>query len=236
MSRFKGALLGAVVTAVARPGAAQAATITVHDTASSPPHAFSYAAAAGENNNLRYSEAADGSTIISDTAPLTIKGESSLSGCRFDGAGDVVCAPNVRPAGIETGDGNDVIRYLASESLGLPRFGGGLDAGAGNDTIFAGTRRNADDALFIVGGPGTADKVSYASSPAPVNVSIDGIGNASMLIRVPSASVSFGRAPLSTAAAICCAEARLIESCSIMVATLGLDWAPRSGASAMPPW
>jgi len=177
MSRFKGALLGAVVTAVALPGAAQAATITVHDTASSPPHAFSYAAAAGENNNLRYSEAADGSTIISDTAPLTIKGESSLSGCRFDGAGNVVCAPNVRPAGIETGDGNDVIRYLASESLGLPRFGGGLDAGAGNDTIFAGTRRNADDALFIVGGPGTADKVSYASSPAPVNVSIDGIGN-----------------------------------------------------------
>ena len=35
MSRFKGALLGAVVTAAALPGAAKAATITVHDTASS---------------------------------------------------------------------------------------------------------------------------------------------------------------------------------------------------------
>ena len=177
MSRFKGALLGAVVTAVALPGAAQAATITVHDTSSSPPHAFSYAAAPGEANNLRYSEAADGSTIVSDTAPLRIVGESSLQGCRFDGTNTIVCAPNVRPSGIELGDGNDVVRYLASESLGLPRFGGGLDAGAGNDTVFAGLRRNADGVLFIRGGAGTADKVSYTSAAFPATVTLDGVSN-----------------------------------------------------------
>jgi Ca2+-binding RTX toxin-like protein len=177
MSRFTRALLGAAVMAVAIPGAANAATITVHDTASSPPHAFSYDAAPGEANNVRYAEAADGSTIISDTAPLRIVGESSLSGCRFDGAGDIVCAPNVRPSGIELGDGNDTIRYLASESVGLPRFGGGIDAGAGNDTIFAGLRRNADDVLFLLGGSGTADKVSYAQSNSGVTASLDGQSN-----------------------------------------------------------
>jgi hypothetical protein len=173
MSRFKGALLGAVVTAVALPGAAQAATITVHDTSSSPPHAFSYKAAAGEANNLRFSEAADGSTIVTDTAPLRIAGESSLQGCRFDGTDTIVCAPNVRPSGIETGDGNDVVRILASESMGTFRFGGGIDLGAGNDTIFAGIRRNADGVQAIEGGAGTADKVTYASAAAPVTASLN---------------------------------------------------------------
>jgi RTX calcium-binding nonapeptide repeat (4 copies) len=177
MTRLTRALLGAVVLAVAGPGAAQAATITVHDTASSPPHAFSYKAASGEANNLRYSEAADGTTIISDSAPLRIVGESSLSGCRFNSAGDVLCAPNVRPSGIELGDGNDVVRYQASESLGLLRFGGGLEAGAGNDTIFAGIRRNPDGVLFIDGGSGTADKVTYAEAPSGVTASLDGQSN-----------------------------------------------------------
>jgi Ca2+-binding RTX toxin-like protein len=173
MSRFKGAVLGAVVTAAALPGAAQAATITVHDTSSSPPHAFSYAAAPGEANNLRYAEAFDGSTIITDTAPLRIVGESSLQGCRFDGTSTIVCAPNVRPAGIETGDGNDTVRYLASESMGTIGRGGGIDLGAGNDTLFAGIRRNADGVQDINGGSGTADKVTYASASFPATVTLD---------------------------------------------------------------
>jgi hypothetical protein len=173
MFRFKGALLGAVVTAVALPGAAQAATITVHDTSSSPPHAFSYAAAPGEANNLRYAEAADGSTIIADTAPLRIVGESSLQGCRFDGSSTIVCAPNVRPAGIDTGDGNDTVRYLASEPMGTIARGGGIDLGAGNDTLFAGIRRNADGVQDINGGAGTADKVTYASASFPATVTLN---------------------------------------------------------------
>ena len=173
MSRFKGVLLGAVVTAVVLPGAAQAATITVHDTASSPPHAFSYKAAPGEANNLRYSETADGSTIVSDSAPLRIVGESSAQSCRLDGAGDVVCAPNVRPSGIETGDGNDVVRYLASEGMGSFKFGGGIDLGAGNDTIFAGIRRNPDGLQSILGGAGTADKITYASAAFPATASLN---------------------------------------------------------------
>jgi Ca2+-binding RTX toxin-like protein len=173
MSRFKGALLGAVLTAVAIPCAAQAATITVHDTSSSPPHAFSYKAAPGEANNLRYSETADGSTIVSDSAPLRIVGESSAQSCRLDGAGDVVCAPNVRPSGIETGDGNDVVRYLASEGMGSFKLGGGIDLGAGNDTIFAGIRRNADGLQSIEAGTGTADKITYASAAFPATASLN---------------------------------------------------------------
>jgi hemolysin type calcium-binding protein len=173
MSRFKGALLGAVVTAVALPGAAQAATITVHDTSSSPPHAFSYAAAPGEANNLRYAEAADGSTIVTDTAPLRIAGESSLQGCRFDGTSTIVCAPNVRPSGIETGDGNDTVRYLASESMGSLRFGGGIDLGSGNDTLFAGIRRNADGVQDIDGGAGSTDTVTYASAQFPATATLN---------------------------------------------------------------
>jgi hypothetical protein len=173
MSRLTRALLGAIVLAAAAPGAAQAATITVHDTASSPPHAFSYTAAPGEANNPRDAEAADGSTLISDSAPLRIVGESSAQSCRFDGAGDIVCAPNVRPAGIETGDGNDVVRILSSESMGTFRFGGGIDLGAGNDTIFAGIRRNADGVQAIDGGAGTADKVTYASAAFPATASLN---------------------------------------------------------------
>jgi Ca2+-binding RTX toxin-like protein len=188
MSRFRGALLGAVVTAAALPGAAHAATITVHDTASSPPHAFSYTAAAGEANNLRYSEAADGSTIVSDTAPLRIVGESSLQGCRFSGSNTVVCAPSVRPSGIETGDGNDVIRFLASESMGTLSRGGGIDAGSGNDTVFAGIRRNADGVLDIDGGAGTTDKVTYATASFPATVTlndriVDGVTNDKQLLK-----------------------------------------------------
>jgi hypothetical protein len=100
MSRLTRALLGAAFAAVAIPASAGAATITVHDTAFAPPHAFSYAAEPGEANNVRYEESADGSSIISDTAPLRIIGGSSLDGCRLDGSGDVRCAPNVRPTGV----------------------------------------------------------------------------------------------------------------------------------------
>ena len=177
MSRLTRALLGAALAAVAIPASASAATITVHDTASAPPHAFSYTAAPGEANNVRYEETANGSTLVSDAAPLRIVGGSSLDGCRLNGAGDVLCAPNVRPSGIELGDGNDTIRYRASEDLGLPRFGGGLDAGAGNDTIFAGIRRNDAGTLFILGGSGTADKVTYAEAPSGATVSLDGQSN-----------------------------------------------------------
>lgn len=185
MSRLTRALLGAAIAAVAIPASASAATVEVHDTASSPPHAFSYAAAPGEKNDVRISEAADGSTIVSDSAPLQIVGGSSLDGCRLDAIGDVLCAPNVRPAGIKLGDGNDTIRYSASEANGQPRFGGGLDAGAGNDTIFAGIRRNAVGTLFIVGGSGTADKVTYASAPSGATVSLDGQSNDNILTGDP---------------------------------------------------
>src|ERR687896_2346322 len=118
MSCITRAVLGAAVLAAALPGAANAATIQVFDTASSPPHAFEFRADAGETNNVRVSEAADGSTIVSDSTPIRINGGSALDGCRLDGDGNAVCAPNVIPTGIELGDGNDPVRYPASEPVG----------------------------------------------------------------------------------------------------------------------
>ena len=181
MSRLTRALLGAALAAAAIPASAGAATVEVFDTEFSAPHAASYTAAPGEINDVRISETADGGTLFSDSAPLRIVGGSSLDGCRLTGVGDVLCAPNVRPSGVELGDGNDTIRYSASEDLGLPRFGGGLDAGAGNDTIFAGIRRNAAGTLFILGGSGIADKVTYASAPSGATVSLDGQSNDDVL-------------------------------------------------------
>jgi hypothetical protein len=66
---------------------------------------------------------------------------------------------------------------MASESNGVLGRGGGLDAGAGNDTIFAGIRRNAVGTLFILGGSGTADKVTYVEAPSGATVSLDGESN-----------------------------------------------------------
>ena len=61
--------------------------------------------------------------------------------------------------------------------MGLIGRGGGIDLGAGNDTIFAGIRRNPDGIQFIDGGSGTADKVSYAEAPSGVTASLDGQSN-----------------------------------------------------------
>jgi hypothetical protein len=172
MSRFTRAILGAAVLAVALPGAANAATLEVFDSRTGVPNTFKYRAAPGETNNVRVSETADGSTIVSDSAPIRISGDSTLDGCRLEATGDAVCAPNVAPFELDLGDGNDVIRYLASEPVLS-----GIDGGAGNDTISAGVRRNASGVLDISGGAGTADKVTYASATFPATVSLDGQGN-----------------------------------------------------------
>jgi Ca2+-binding RTX toxin-like protein len=173
MTRLTRALLGAVVLAAACPGVAQAATITVHDTSSSPPHAFSFDALPGETNNVRVTENNDGTTLVSDVVPIRIVGESSLQGCRLStDAKLATCAPNAKPVDFTLGDGNDVIRYEASESMAFPFSVSGLQGGAGNDTFIAGIRQDAEGVLEVHGGPGTADKVTYASSPAAVGVSI----------------------------------------------------------------
>jgi RTX calcium-binding nonapeptide repeat (4 copies) len=172
MSRFTRAILGAAVLAVALPGAANAATLEVFDSRTGVPNTFKYRAAPGETNNVRVSETADGSMIVSDSAPIRISGDSTLDGCRLEATGDAVCAPNVAPFELDLGDGNDVIRYLASEPVLS-----GIDGGAGNDTISAGVRRNASGVLDISGGAGTADKVTYASATFPATVSLDGQGN-----------------------------------------------------------
>ena len=173
MTRLTRALLGAFVLAAACPGAALAGTVTVHDTSSSAPHAFSFDGAPGEANNVRVTENSDGSTVVTDVVPMRIVGEVSLQGCRLSVDGrTATCAPNAPPVDFSLGDGNDVIRYEASESMAFPFSVSGLQGGAGNDTFIAGLRRNAEGVLELHGGPGTADKVTYASSPAAVNVSI----------------------------------------------------------------
>ena len=127
---------------------------------------------------MRVVETSDGRTIVSDSSPLRIVGDSTLDGCRLTAAGDAICAANAEPIEFELGDRNDVIRYEASEPLGRSlRARNGVFGGDGNDTIFAGVRRNAGGRLRIFGGSGTADKVTYASSPAPVDVSLDGVPN-----------------------------------------------------------
>ena len=171
------AALPTVLAAVALPGAAEAATVDVAETRAGVPFAFRYLAAPGEANDVRITETSDGRTIVSDSAPIRISGDSSLEGCRLTAAGDAVCAAEVKPFDIDLGDGNDVIRHLASESLNLGEFIGGIDAGAGNDTIHAGIRRNATGRLRINGGSGSADTVTYAASPAPVDVLLDDVPN-----------------------------------------------------------
>jgi hypothetical protein len=172
MSRLTRAVIGAAVLAVAAPAAADAATLQVDVSKTQQPFRFQYLATPGEANDVRISEAADGSTIISDSAPIRISGGSSLDGCRLEADGDAVCAPGLPPFAIKLGDGNDTIRYLASKS-----FANGIDAGAGNDTVFAGIRRNGQGALTLIGGSGTADKVTYASAAFPATVSLDNQAN-----------------------------------------------------------
>jgi Ca2+-binding RTX toxin-like protein len=173
MSRLKGALLGAALLTVAIPATANAATVQVDTGKTGIPFRFLYLAAAGETNNLRVSQANDGTTFISDDAPIRISGDSSLDGCRLDADGDAVCAPNVFPFELRLADGNDRVTYVGADAVL-----GGINGGDGNDTIFAGIRRGpsgqiAPGVLPISGGGGTQDKVSYALSQFEASVSLD---------------------------------------------------------------
>jgi hemolysin type calcium-binding protein len=172
----RAAALPMVLAAVALPGAAEAATVDVMENRRGP-HAFRYVAAPGEANDVRITETSDGRTIVSDSAPIRISGESSLETCRLTVAGDAICAADIEPFEVDLGDGNDVIRHQASDALVLGPFIGGIDGGAGNDTIHAGIRRNATGRLHIAGGTGTGDTVTYAGSPASVHVLLDDVPN-----------------------------------------------------------
>src|ERR1044072_4907968 len=148
MSRLKGGLLGARAAGRGPPSPP-------------PPHAFSVDAAPGEVNNVRVTENADGSTVVTDSVPIQIRGEVSLQGCRLSvNARTATCAPNAKPVDFTLGDGSDVIRYEASESMAFPFSTSGLQGGAGNAPFITGLRRNAEGVLEIFGGLGTADKVT----------------------------------------------------------------------------
>jgi Ca2+-binding RTX toxin-like protein len=167
------AVLGAAAVAIAVPGVAGAATLQVDTGKTQVPFRFHYNAAAGEVNTVRVSQASDGTTFLDDSVPIRISGDSSLDGCRLEADGDAVCAPNVNPFAFNLGDRNDTITYTGADPVT-----GGINAGDGNDTIFAGLRRGplgqaAPGSLPISGGAGTADKVSYEFSPFEVNVSLD---------------------------------------------------------------
>ena len=170
MSRITRAVLGALLIAAALPAAANAATVEVLDSKTGP-FAFNYRAAAGEINDVRIAEAADGTIIVSDSAPIRIIG-ADRGECRLDGVGDAVCDADLGLHRFELGDRDDVVRYLAASR---PVFG--VDGGEGNDLVFAGVRRNAQGTLTIAGGPGTADKVTYASAVFPATVSLDDQAN-----------------------------------------------------------
>jgi Ca2+-binding RTX toxin-like protein len=169
MPRFTRAAIGALIALAAVPAAADAATVQVAN-GKTGPFAFDLLAAANEINDVRIAETADGGYVISDSAPLRIAGDDDGEGCRLDGGGDVVCS-GVFPRDIALGDGNDVVRYLGSSPSAA------IKGGAGNDTIFAGIRRNARGTLTIEGGSGTADKVTYAVAGFPATVSLDGQPN-----------------------------------------------------------
>jgi RTX calcium-binding nonapeptide repeat (4 copies) len=173
--RTRRALVAALFALTALPAAANAATIEVFDNGSLDPQAFEFRAAPGERNDVRFTETADGSMIVSDSAPIRIVGESSVGSCRLDAGGAAICAPTMAPTNILLGDRDDVIRYFASEPVGSDEgFGDGVIDGAdGNDTIFAGIRRNAVGVLDISGGAGSADKLTYASASSAATVVLD---------------------------------------------------------------
>ncbi len=173
MSLITRAVLGAAIAAVAIPGAAEAATLQV-DAAKTK---FTYTAAPGETNTMRVSQGSDGTTFIDDTVPIQISGGSALDGCRLESDGDAVCAPNVEPTAIDLGDRNDTITYTGADPITS-----GINAGDGNDTVFAGIRRGplgqaAPGVLVIAGGAGTADKVSYEFSQFEATASLDDQAN-----------------------------------------------------------
>jgi hypothetical protein len=170
MSRITRAALAAALITAALPAAADAATVEVQDSKTGP-FAFHYRAAAGEVNDVRVAEAADGTITISDTAPIRIVG-ADRGECRLDGVGDAICDSDLGFHRFELGDRDDIVRYLAASR---PVFG--VDGGEGNDLIFAGVRRNGIGTLTIAGGPGTADKVTYASAAFPATVSLDDQAN-----------------------------------------------------------
>jgi Ca2+-binding RTX toxin-like protein len=182
MSRFTRAILGAVIAAAALPAAANAATLQVDTGKTQVPFRFLYLAAPGEVNTLRVSQAGDGTTFIDDTVPIRISGDSSLDGCRLEADGDAVCAPNVNPFEFRLGDRNDQITYTGADPVL-----GGINAGDGNDMIFAGIRRGpnaqaAPGVLPISGGAGTGDTVSYRFSQFGATVSLDGQPNDGHLV------------------------------------------------------
>jgi RTX calcium-binding nonapeptide repeat (4 copies) len=168
------AVLPAALAAAALPAAAGASVIDVDV---SSINRYEYRGDPGEKNSLIVAEQPDGSRVFTDSVPLRLEQQVPALGrpdresiCRRRTTTTVVCHPEMRIRGIELGDGDDSVSYAHSE-------GTSIDAGTGNDTVFAGVRSNPlplpADLHNVVGGLGV-DTLTYRLANAPASVSLAG--------------------------------------------------------------
>jgi hypothetical protein len=153
------AALPAALAATALPAAADAATI---QTGNKTQDTVIYRAAAGEINDVRITSPGKG-VVISDSAPIRLADDD----CQLLANGDALCL-NGQRVFIELGDGNDRIEHVSPVS-------GDINAGSGNDLFIAGKReltRPSQGRIDYIGGDGESDKISYATTNRPVNVSL----------------------------------------------------------------
>jgi Ca2+-binding RTX toxin-like protein len=164
------AALPAVLAAVALPAAAQAGTAEV---VNSGGDLLFYNAAPGEANNVRVSVSGN-KVVISDVVPITAR-----NGCTLNALGQAECPIGVDSISVFLRDKNDFAQYTAPHA-------GGVTAGDGSDTIFAGLRqaepgRPIERALYLgddTNNNSDSDTVSYRFADRGVRVdSADALAN-----------------------------------------------------------
>ena len=101
------------------PGAAQAATIEVLDAARRSARVLVHGRGRRGQQRARYRDRRRQHDRLRQQ-PLRIVGEQHARRLPARRRRRAICAPNASPVGFELGDGNDVIRYMASERMSVP--------------------------------------------------------------------------------------------------------------------
>jgi len=166
----------AAALAVAAPGAAHAATITVDGAGT-----YTYTGAPGEINNIGVQGSEDGS--ITFYGPETVLVSSAPAGCTpspLYGMSVVTCT-NPKAAVVQAGDGDENLTISSSVPVTVPVT---IDGGAGSDWISGDAGNDT-----LIGGPGD-DKLDGGKG----NDSLDGGDGSDILLGMAGADRLLGGA------------------------------------------